>query len=125
MKRSTLSLATLAREYVWLWDVRHGCSAATIAAAENLDVARVRRGVARTREIESQRDEGRATRLRRQPARVVPLFPIEYTPTSGCPHHGAIPPAPFYCVVCDRSYLDEHPDLCIVEPDPLPFSRGA
>ena len=48
-----ITLEIAAREYVWLWDRRHGISIEAIAAREGKSIARVRFGVARARAQEN------------------------------------------------------------------------
>ena len=50
--RATLSLAVMATEYVWLWDVRHGVGMNEIAMREGVTYRRVRQGVTRARALE-------------------------------------------------------------------------
>src|SRR5271165_5486031 len=40
--RATISLAAMAREYIWLWDVRHGICINEIAMREGVTSRRVR-----------------------------------------------------------------------------------
>jgi hypothetical protein len=117
----TITLATAAREYVWLWDQRHGVSTKAIAERTGLSAKRVRFGVARARAHERKAAQDFSVRnpswAVRQP-RLVPLFPIgSYTPQSACPHHGPIRVGSvFCCMVCHGSGMDGHPFL---QRDPL------
>jgi hypothetical protein len=135
----TLTLATAAREYIWLYDYEHGVSRAEIAAREGLSVSRVQFGLCRARAVkraaEAQGDAALGLALAgsdlvRQP-RLVPLFPIgPYTPESACPHRGPIRRGlVFCCMVCHRSGMDGHPALRrdpltdpIPDPKPPPSS---
>jgi hypothetical protein len=108
--RATLSLAVMATEYVWLWDVRHGVGMNEIAMREGVTYRRVRQGVARARALEKdcQRDTPAVA-----PPRLIPLFPIApYTPQSACAHHRPIQNGSLLCcMVCHRSGVDDHPAL--------------
>ena len=126
----SLSLKTLAREYVWLWDVRHGRSADDIAIAEGRTVDQVRRGVERAKGVADRDGADPAYRPAHRPRptlSLLPLFPIgPLTPTSPCPHTGAVPPAPFVCMVCGRSHADEYLGyLRVVDGEPMPLFQGA
>jgi len=50
-----------------------------------------------------------------------PLAPCgSLTPTSICPHSDTnLPPEPFYCLVCDRSWADGRRELTVDPKDPL------
>jgi hypothetical protein len=125
----TLTLAVAAREYVWLWDYRHGVSPEEIAIHEGLSVHRVRLGLDRAR----AQDNGESRVLRasasgiRSP-RLIPMFPLgPYTPQSTCGHRrmlrlGSL----FCCMVCHRSGIDGHPAL-LRDPrtDPSPEPKPA
>jgi hypothetical protein len=116
-----MSLASSAREHVWLWDQQHGVSAHEIAARAGIPVRRVWRGLARARAQERKAVEdvslGNGSAAVRRP-RLVPLFPIgPFTPQSTCPHHGPIRVGSvFCCMVCHRSGMDGHP---LLQRDPL------
>ena len=45
----TMSLAVMAKEYIWLWDVRHGIGTHEIAIREGVSVRRVQFGVSRAK----------------------------------------------------------------------------
>jgi DNA-binding CsgD family transcriptional regulator len=116
-----MSLATLAKEYIWLWDVRHGISINEIAVREGISVRRVQAGVSRSRAQEDNCEVETADR----PPRLIPLFPVgSYTPQSACRHlrpleQGSL----FYCVVCHSSGIDDHPALQrdpLTDPSPEP-----
>ena len=47
-----MTLADVAREYIWLWDKRHGVSTQTIATRAGVSVRRVQFGLARARAME-------------------------------------------------------------------------
>jgi hypothetical protein len=104
-----ITLEMAAKEYIWLWDRRHGISFAALAAREGLSISRVRFGVARARAQE--RATVIATSIR--PPRLVPLFPIgAYTPQSPCGHKRPIKPgSSLCCMVCHTSGMDRHPAL--------------
>ena len=107
-----MTLEIAAKEYVWLWDRRHGCSIEAIAAREGLSVARVRFGVARAQaQQRGSASSARNTAVR--PPRLVPLFPIgAYTPQSTCAHRRPIEPgSALCCMVCHTSGMDRHPAL--------------
>jgi len=57
--------------------------------------------------------------------RLEPLAPCgPLTPQSTCPHSDVnLPPEPFYCLVCDRSWADGHRDLRTDPRDPLLLRR--
>jgi hypothetical protein len=121
----SLSLSVLAREYDWLWDHRHGRSIVDIAADVDRSVEHVRRAIERARDFTARFEPRRRSAVDYK-LDLVPLFPIgPFTPTSRCPHRGAIPPAPFVCMVCHRSYLDAGPLLRIAEPAPPPIRMKA
>jgi hypothetical protein len=105
----TMSLRIMAREYVWLWDYRHGVCANAIAIRDGVTVQRVEFGLARALAQENVSTSGTADR----PPRLVPLFPIgAYTPQSGCGHKRPIATGSVLCcMVCHCSGLDHHPAL--------------
>ncbi len=117
-----LSLTVMAREYIWLWDVRHGVSANEIALREGLNVQRVRIGIARAKTLEKNgTNDNEAVR----PPRLIPLFPIgAYTPQSECAHHRPIEDGSLLCcMVCHCSGVDDHPGLMrspLTDPTPEP-----
>jgi hypothetical protein len=127
-----------AREYMWLDWEREGISPRAIARRERLSVRRIQLGLARarrrentSRSMESRKREylhkrdGAETKIsrspsvpdqhqgRKQPPRLVPLFPIgPFTPASACPHQGPIRRGSVICcMVCSRSGMDDHPAL--------------
>lgn len=116
----------MAREYIWLWDVRHGTSIPEIASREKVSIRRVRLGVCRARCMESSApgdtaDDKRVVR----PPRLVPLFPIvPYTPQATCAHNRKIPRGSVLCcMVCHQSGIDDHPGLKrnpLTDPKPEP-----
>ena len=117
----SMSLKTLAKEYIWLWDVRHGVSINEIATREGVSLPRVRFGVARARAQERSCPTEAAIR----PPRLIPLFPMgPFTPQSACGHNRPIEPGSlFCCVVCHCSGFDDHPALQrhpLTEPAPEP-----
>jgi hypothetical protein len=115
----TLTLATTASEYIWLYDNRHGVSIKEIAAHAGVSVGRVRYGVKRAGAQErddSQDALSEQSSLRPGsvlPPRLVPLFPIGlYTPLSACPHPEPIQQgSTLCCMVCHCSGMDAHPAL--------------
>ncbi len=101
------SLETAAREFVWLWDSRHGTSFQEIANREGVTPSRVKFGVARAKSHErSSRSAGQTP-----VPRLSPLFPVgPYTPASPCGHHRPIRAgSSLCCMVCHVSGLDGHP----------------
>jgi hypothetical protein len=114
LSRTTMSLQIMAREYIWLWDHRHGISTKAIAMREGVTVQRVEFGLDRAQAQEKSCANSTAIR----PPRLVPLFPIgSYTPLSACGHNRPIVPGSVLCcMVCHRSGVDDHPAL---ERDPL------
>ncbi len=121
-----ITLEIAAREYVWLWDRRHGISVEAIAAREGKSIARVRFGVARARAQE--KSTGTASLVR--PPRLVPLFPIgAYTPQSNCAHRRPIESgSSLCCMVCHASGMDRHPALRRdpqTDPAPEPKPKAA
>ncbi|MGO9471071.1 MAG: hypothetical protein ACLQVF_43825 [Isosphaeraceae bacterium] len=121
-----MSLEIAAREYVWLWDRRHGISIEAIAAREGRSITRVRFGVARAR----AQEKCTATTSAVRPPRLVPLFPIgAYTPHSDCAHRRQIEPgSSLCCMVCHASGMDRHPALRRdprTDPAPEPKPQAA
>src|SRR5262245_27355516 len=57
-----MTLAIAAREYVWLWDNRHGVSVKTIAARGGLSDRSVQLGIARARAQEQSHTSTRSLR---------------------------------------------------------------
>jgi hypothetical protein len=117
----TMSLRVMAREYVWLWDYRHGLNAQAIAIRDGVKVQRVEFGIARAQAQDKPSDSSTALR----PPRLIPFFPIgSYTPLSACGHHRPIEPdSVLCCMVCHRSGVDDHPALVrdpLTEPAPEP-----
>jgi hypothetical protein len=117
----TMTLAVMAKEYIWLWDLRHGVSTKTIAMRERVPVRRVRYGVARAKAQEKSCPTETAINL----PRLVPFFPIAaFTPQSPCGHRRPIRVGSvFCCMVCHRSGLDDHPALVrtpLTDPAPEP-----
>jgi hypothetical protein len=120
-----MDLATLSKEYAWLWDVEHnGITVAEVGKREGLSPRRIRQGLARVRGISS--DVGDTTAVEKlRPPHLNPISPIQsYTPQSACPH-----PVRFrvgssdYCIVCSRSSHDGHPALIrewLTDPKPEP-----
>lgn len=109
---AALTLAVIAKEHIWLWDVRHGASIQEIAAREELSPRRVRAGIARAQALEKS-TSGDTAESKIRPPRLEALFPItSYTPLSICPHRRAIErDSIFCCMVCHQSGVDDHPAL--------------
>ncbi len=115
----TLTLATAAREYIWLYDLRHGVGIKEIAAREKLSVGRVRFGLARARGMDRRSNQEALLTTSRWRSdvppvpRLIPLFPIGcLTPQSECPHREPIGEgSALCCMVCHRSGMDSHPGL--------------
>jgi hypothetical protein len=121
-----MSLATMASEYVWLWDVRHGLSAIEIAVRDGVTVSRVRFGISRAQALE--RNCSTEATIRIPP--LIPLFPLgPLTPQSACRHNGPIEiGSVFCCVVCHCSGIDDHPGLQrdpLTDPAPEPKPKPA
>jgi hypothetical protein len=123
-----LTLAIAAKEYIWLWDFRHGISVKAIASREDLSLRRVRFGLARA----EAHERGYCNDAAVKPPRLVPLFPIgSYTPLSGCRHKQPIQTGSLLCcMVCHESGLDGHPALqrdprTDPAPEPTPPSKPA
>jgi hypothetical protein len=117
----TMSLEILAKEYIWLWDVRHGISTNEIAVREGVTARRVQYGLLRARSLEKSSPDDSAI----DPPRLIPLFPIgSYTPHSTCAHNKAIEAGSlFCCMVCHCSGIDDHPGLvrtALTDPAPEP-----
>ncbi|MFI5387427.1 MAG: hypothetical protein ACHQ50_15065 [Fimbriimonadales bacterium] len=102
------ALQTLAEEYIWLWDTRHGASLARIAKRDGVSIQQIQAGIARALLSEDpESDDARKYRIE-LPPRLIPLFPIgSYTPASACPHRGPIAHGSHLCcMVCHRSGID-------------------
>jgi hypothetical protein len=112
-KRKGSALAQVAKEWIWLWDVRNGVSTGEIALREGLSPRRVRQGIARAQADEKSLKGDTADTNSVRPPLMVPLFPIgPFTPQSACAHRGPIKRgAPFVCMVCFTSGRDDHPAL--------------
>jgi len=124
LSRTTMSLRIMAREYIWLWDHRHGISTKAIAMREGVTVQRVEFGLDRAQAQEKTCTSSTAVR----PPRLVPFFPIgSYTPLSACGHSRPIElGSVLCCMVCHRSGVDDHPAL-VRDPltDPAPEPKPA
>jgi hypothetical protein len=129
----TLTLKVAAREWVWLYDHRHGMSLEEIAGYEGLSIERVLFGVMRSEALESQRTKDdlignlKSGRLDGVEVRLIPLFPIgAFTPQSTCPHHDSIERGSrLCCMVCHASGMDDHPGIrhdpkTDPSPEPVP-----
>ncbi|HKI17453.1 MAG TPA: hypothetical protein VKA15_06215 [Isosphaeraceae bacterium] len=129
-----MTLAVAARDYVWLWDKRHGISREEIATREGVSVRSVRRGLARALAQEKgdvqdgQSGAGGASDSSLRSPRLIPMFPVDsYTPQSTCAHRRALRSGSlFCCMVCHRSGIDGHPAL-LRDPrtDPSPEPKPA
>lgn len=135
-----LTLAGAARDYIWLYDFRHGIGHRKIAVRDRVSVRQVRDGIERARALEAMiaKDNpiehlkpGRADEIH---FRLTPLFPIaSFTPQSTCPHHKSIGRgSTFCCMVCHASGMDDHPGLRrdpqtdpSPEPEPAPAPGAA
>ena len=115
----TLTLAVAAREYIWLYDRRHGVGIDEIAAREGLSAGRVKYGLKRARAMDKKPSQDAETGLSSLDVdiahvpRLIPLFPIgSYTPQSACPHLEPIEEgSALCCMVCNGSGMDAHPAL--------------
>ena len=113
----------MAKEYIWLWDVRHGVSPNEIAMREGVTPRRIQQGLVRAKALEKS---GSSTETDAVHApRLIPLFPIgAFTPQSTCRHHQPIEDGSLLCcMVCHRSGVDEHPGLSrspLTDPAPEP-----
>ena len=119
-----MTLAVAAKEYVWLWDVRHGLSTNTIAIRERISLRRVELGVARA----DAHDKTGTSQTAFRPPPLIPFFPIgPFNPTSRCGHNRPIQVGShFCCMVCHRSGLDDHPALKRdARTDPRPEPKPA
>jgi hypothetical protein len=121
-----LTLANAAKEYVWLWDLRHGISVRAIASREGLPIRRVRFGLARAQ----AQEQGCGSESTVRPPRLVPLFPIgPYSPLSRCRHTRPIQSGSLLCcMICHESGMDRHPALrrdprTDPKPEPEPTSK--
>ena len=97
---------------IWAYDLDHGVAAAEIAGREGISPSAVRRGAWRARVLTAGSEGRPAIAVARppDPARLIPLFPARsLVPLSPCPHAGPIPPEPFICMVCHRSYDEIQP----------------
>jgi hypothetical protein len=129
-----MTLAVAAKEYIWLYDFRHGMNEREIAAHNGTTVRQVRKGIKRARALdtkltkESLVEELRTGRLGDVGFRLTPLFPIaSFTPQSACPHHKPLERgSSFCCMVCHSSGMDGHPGLRRDSlSDPSPESKPA
>ncbi len=107
----TITLEATAKEYLWLWDLRHGLSAKAVASRSGVNVRHIHIAAAR-----AARQEYRSRAARDlHPPRLIPLFPIGgYSPHSVCAHHRPIEiGSVLCCMVCHSSGMDGHPALCL------------
>lgn len=132
------SLKVAARDYIWLYDVRHGVHPHEIASREGVSVRQVREGLERARSLECHRSQDdpseslKAGRIDSAGFRLMPLFPIgAFTPQSTCPHRGDIERGSrLCCMVCHSSGMDDHPGLgrdpkTDPSPEPSPAAPAA
>lgn len=139
MSSRTLTLEVAAREWMWLYDYRHGMSLAEIAGYEGLSIERVWFGVERSAAYESKHSKDdlieslKSARVDDLGFRLIPLFPIgAFTPQSLCSHHDTIKRGSHLCcMVCHASGMDDHPGLQrdpktepSPEPGPAPAADG-
>ncbi len=106
------SLVNAARDYIWLYDKRHGMSLQAMADRDNVNVRRIRSGIERAEAADAATV---ATPLRpsiNQPPLVL-LFPcVGFGPSIPCPHRGPIRRGSILCcAVCHKSGVDGHPAL--------------
>jgi hypothetical protein len=115
MPARTRNLATAAKEYIWLWDHRHGASPEDIAAKAGVSPARVRLGLARAHACDNGEPygDGASSGNSARSPRLIPMFPIvSFTPSSTCAHRRVLRTGSlFCCMVCHRSGIDGHPAL--------------
>lgn len=115
----TLTLEVAAREWMWLYDYRHGMSLAEIAGYEGLSIERVWAGVERAAAHESKLSKDdlvenfKSFRENDMGFRLIPLFPIgAFTPQATCSHRDSIEKGSrLCCMVCHASGMDDHPGL--------------
>jgi hypothetical protein len=130
MQSQSRTLDMAAREYIWLWDHRHGMSPEQIARAFGTSPRRVRLGLTRAAAGEhgvSQTTPTDGTAPVVREPRLIPMFPItSFWPGSQCGHYRMIPMGSlFCCMVCHRSGIEGHPALQRdpredPEPEPKP-----
>jgi hypothetical protein len=108
-----MTLENAAREYVWLYDFRHGIAPEEIARREGVTVERVRFGLDRAAAIDARRSDRDDLPDSTAGFKLIPLFPVgQFTPQSACPHDGPIPRGSrLVCMVCGASGMDDHPGL--------------
>jgi hypothetical protein len=117
--KQPLTLATAAKEYIWLYDFRHGIGINEIAARDGVSMRRVYDGLERARAMDKKPSRDAQTGLSSLDVdithvpRLIPLFPIgSYTPQSACPHLEPIEQgSALCCMVCHGSGMDAHPSL--------------
>ncbi len=111
------TLKAAARDYIWLYDLRHGVAVREIAVRSGVTIRQVREGIERARALETDRSKDHPTeelspgRAGDLGFRLIPLFPIgAFTPQTPCPHHRAIKRgSTLCCMVCHASGMDDHP----------------
>jgi hypothetical protein len=127
------SLKVAARDYIWLYDVRHGVAPNEIAARSGVSVRQVRKALERARAMERSRfkdnliESFTSGRLDGMNFRLFPLFPVAaYTPQSACPHPDSFElGSRLCCMVCHTSGMDDHPGFRRdPETDPAPEPRS-
>jgi hypothetical protein len=112
-----MTLAVAAKEYIWLWDKRHGISANEIATRAGLSIRRVREGIKNAEEQEKRHGLsttwGSPSDAGGRSPQLIPIFPLgSYTPQSPCAHYRPIRAGSLCCcMVCHLSGIDGHPAL--------------
>lgn len=108
--------ASPAEERSWLVLIAQGAELRDVAELAGVPVERIRLG------LERARDRGLAWWEARRPwnPRVEVMIPLDYRPSSPCPHDGPIARGRrAYCVVCDKSGLDDEPGM-MIDPKTAP-----
>jgi hypothetical protein len=132
------ALEVAARDYIWLYDVRHGVAPHEIAARSGVSVRQVRKGLERARALDRSCSKDnliesfKSGRLDDMNFRLIPFFPVAaFTPQSACPHHNSIErDSRLCCMVCHASGMDDHPGLqrdpgTDPAPEPKPAANAA
>jgi hypothetical protein len=103
-------LRRAALEYTWLYDRRRGMGVSEIARRHAVGETAVRDGLRRARASERPRP-ATTLELVREQLDVIPLFPVGVlSPSSSCPHRGAIPAgSALCCMICHQTGFDATP----------------